>query len=58
MLSYHPSLDLHHTILRILQIFIYDKEKCYKIDEIRILDFYITFPELISEIRVTKKVSA
>jgi hypothetical protein len=55
MLSYHPALDPYHTALRILQVFTYDtSRKLYKHD-VRIIDFYMLFPELIKNIRTTKE---
>lgn len=54
MLSYHPAYDPHHTALRMLQIFLYDDTKKYYKHEVRIIDFYILFPELIDEITTTR----
>lgn len=58
MLVYNPAYDIYHCIYRI--IFILKKLKTnelIEIDRIKIIDFYLVFPYLISEIKFPREVS-
>lgn len=50
MLIYHPAYDAYHCIFRMLALIDHISE--VEIDKARILDFYLTFPSLVSEIRM------
>lgn len=51
MLLYHPAFDIHHCIFRILRLLLRLPQKNYEIEKVRILDFYLLFPSLISNIK-------
>jgi hypothetical protein len=53
VLAYHPALDPYHAALRILQILDYHETE-YELDALRILDFFLVFPEEIGSIRLPK----
>lgn len=50
MLIYNQAYDLYHSIFRILQITEKTKD-VMEIDKLRILDFYLTFPTELWEIK-------
>lgn len=50
MLIYHPAYDAYHCIFRMISLIDHVNE--VEIDKARILDFYLTFPSLVSEIRM------
>jgi hypothetical protein len=58
MLAYNPAYDIYHCIYRM--IFILKKIKTdepIEIDRLRIIDFYLVFPYLISEIKFPRETS-
>lgn len=57
MLTYHPALDPYHTALRILTILSRTKANSLPQEMIRILDFYLLFPNFISSIRFPRDLS-
>lgn len=50
MLIYNPAFDIYHCIFRILTALSILPNKEYKIEVVRIIDFYILFPHLFSEL--------
>lgn len=55
MLIYSPAYDIHHCIYR--AIFILKKlelNDTIEIDRLKIIDFYLVFPSLITEIKFTR----
>lgn len=50
MLIYHPAYDAYHCIFRMIALIDHVNE--IEVDKARILDFYLIFPALISEIRM------
>lgn len=53
MLAYHPALDPYHAALRVLQLLAYHEGE-YELDALRILDFFLVFPEEIGSIRLPR----
>ena len=53
MLAYHPALDPYHNALRLLQLLIYRGSE-YELDALRILDFFLIFPEDITSVRLPR----
>ncbi len=56
MLIYHPAFDIHHYIFRILQLLIKLGNETHDIDRMRILDFYLLFPEELNRVRFPKAI--
>ena len=52
MLVYNPAFDPYHSAFRIMRILEKSEGKILKIEFVRILDFYLTFPALASKIRL------
>lgn len=50
MLVYHPAYDSYHCITRILKILVCLSQKEYKIDRIKIYDYYLLFANDIQNI--------
>ena len=55
MLIYNPTYDIYHGVFRILRILETLEIKPYRIEFIRIADFYFLFPHLFSDIRMPNK---
>lgn len=55
MLIYNPTYDIYHGVFRILRILEILEIKPYRIEFIRIADFYFLFPHLFSDIRMPNK---
>jgi hypothetical protein len=51
MLAYHPALDAYHTAFRLLRL-IYFNPKTYEADTLKILDFFLVFPEEVASVRL------
>ena len=52
-LSYEPAFDPYHTVFRLHRLLLsLSSEKNYRVERIRILDFYLLFPYLINDIRL------
>ncbi|HAL45631.1 MAG TPA: hypothetical protein DCP47_06935 [Phycisphaerales bacterium] len=54
MLVYHPAFDIYHGVLRILKLLISLPQEEVEIEKLKILNFYFLFPELISQIRLSR----
>lgn len=50
MLIYHPAYDAYHCLFRMIALIDHVNE--IEVDKARILDFYLIFPFLVSEIRM------
>ncbi|HIH5775813.1 TPA: ABC-three component system middle component 5 [Citrobacter werkmanii] len=50
MLIYHPAYDAYHCLFRMIALIDHVNE--IEVDKARILDFYLIFPSLVSEIRM------
>ncbi|EON87829.1 ABC-three component system middle component 5 [Plesiomonas shigelloides] len=55
MLIYHPAYDAYHCLFRMLAII--EKAGKVEVDKLKILDFYILFPSMISDIRMPRQFS-
>lgn len=55
MLIYNPCFDIYHCIFRLLCILSILPTREHSIELIRIIDFYVLFPHLFSEISLPKK---
>jgi len=55
MLIYHPAFDAYHCLFRMIALV--DHVQCIEVDKARILDFYLTFPALVSNIRMPPTLS-
>ena len=54
MLFYHPAFDGYHAAFRMLQMLSASKKQQYERETLRILDFYLVFPQLIADVRLPK----
>ncbi|AOT43151.1 hypothetical protein NFK84_11865 [Enterobacter ludwigii] len=50
MLIYHPAFDAYHCLFRMIALS--DHLNTVEVEKIRILDFYMIFPSLVSKIRM------
>lgn len=50
MLIYHPAFDMHHCIFRMVQLLLKLPQSPHSVEQVRILDFFLLFPELLSNI--------
>jgi hypothetical protein len=57
MLLYHPAYDVYHCVFRVLRLLEADTSKTIEIDRLRVLDFYLLFPSLLSELRFPRSAS-
>jgi hypothetical protein len=55
MLIYNPAFDLHHSVFRLLQLLTVDPSRQFEIERLRILDFFLLFPEEIEHIRFPRE---
>lgn len=55
MSGYHPALDAYHSAFRMLRLLSHDPSQSYEVDRLRILDFYLAFPQLIGQIKLPKE---
>ena len=44
MLIYHPAFDIYHGVFRLLRILSISPKQKFEIERLRILDFYVLFP--------------
>lgn len=51
MLIYHPAFDIYHGVFRLLRILAIAPKQQFEIERIRILDFYILFPNELNKFR-------
>jgi len=54
-LVFQPALDPYHAMFRLFRMFPILKGVALSRDHVRILDFYLTFPFLISSIRLSRE---
>jgi len=54
VLSYHPALDVHHAAFRMVRLLVVRSDKEYDQAQLRILDFYLLFPALITRMRLPR----
>jgi ABC-three component (ABC-3C) system Middle Component 5 len=54
-LVFQPALDPHHAMFRLLRLFPILKGAALSRDHVRILDFYLIFPFLISAMRLSRE---
>jgi len=52
MLVYHPAFDVYHGIFRFIKLLNCCHDKTLEKEKLRLIDFYLLFPELISTIRL------
>jgi hypothetical protein len=57
MLIYNPAFDLHHSVFRLLQLLTVDPSRAYEIERLRMLDFFLLFPEEIENIRFPRELT-
>ncbi|NQY08656.1 MAG: hypothetical protein HRT71_03975 [Flavobacteriales bacterium] len=56
MIIYHQAFDLYHTVYRMVQLLSYFKRKDYvELDRLRIWDYYLLFPNKISNITLKRE---
>lgn len=55
MLLYHPAFDPYHGVFRLLQLFTRLPKIPFETEKIRILDFYLIFPENLNDVRLPKE---
>ncbi len=55
MLIYNPAFDLHHGVFRFLQLLTVDPARPFETERLRILDFFMLFPEEIENIRFPRE---
>ena len=53
MLVYHPAYDAYHCLFRMMAII--ERTDELEIDKLKILDFYILFPALLSEVKMPRQ---
>lgn len=52
MLIYHPAYDAYHCLFRMLAIL--ERTGRVEVDKLKILDFYILFPSMLSDIKMPR----
>lgn len=55
MLIYHPAFDIYHGIFRLLRLLNRMERQPYPIERVRILDFYLLFPDLLLDFSFTRE---
>ncbi|MFP1910298.1 ABC-three component system middle component 5 [Lonsdalea quercina] len=53
MLVYHPAYDAYHCLFRMMAII--ERTDQLEIDKLKILDFYILFPSLLSNVKIPRQ---
>ncbi|HBR4757619.1 TPA: hypothetical protein L9W62_003470 [Klebsiella pneumoniae] len=53
MLVYHPAYDAYHCLFRMMAII--ERAGELEIDKLKILDFYILFPSLLSNVKMPRQ---
>lgn len=53
MLIYHPAYDAYHCLFRMLAIL--EKAGRVEVDKLKILDFYILFPSMLSKVKMPRE---
>ncbi|MHB0946972.1 MAG: ABC-three component system middle component 5 [Sedimentisphaerales bacterium] len=54
MLVYHPAFDVYHGIFRFIKLLNCCHDKTSEKEKLKLIDFYLLFPELISTIRLKR----
>src|SRR4030042_4647660 len=54
MLIYHPLYDVYHCVFRFLRLIEVISSKNIVVDRLRVLDFYLLFPSLLSDVSFPK----
>ncbi|WP_154652688.1 ABC-three component system middle component 5 [Flavobacterium rivuli] len=55
MILYHQAFDLYHSVYRLLQILTYfDRNEYVEVERLRIWDFYLLFPNKMSNIKLKR----
>ena len=54
MLLYQPAFDTYHSLFRMMQLVLCDESKRFEIDRLRILDFYLLFPQELNRFTFTR----
>ena len=57
MLIYHPVFDLYNGIFRLLLILEHLPSEPHPLERVQLLDFYLLFPGLLSEMRFDRSLS-
>lgn len=55
MLLYHPAFDIYHAAFRLLRLLDKLPRSPHDLERIRILDFYLLFPNQIGDIKLPKE---
>jgi len=51
MLIYNPAFDIQHAIFRVLRLLTASPKEDFEVDRIRVLDFFLLFPEQLEALR-------
>lgn len=51
MLIYNPAFDIQHAIFRVLRLLTASPKEDFEVDKIRVLDFFLLFPEQLEALR-------
>lgn len=51
MLIYNPAFDIQHAIFRVLRLLTASPKENFEVDRIRVLDFFLLFPEQLEALR-------
>ena len=51
MLIYNPAFDIQHAIFRVLRLIVAAPKDSFEVDKIRVLDFFLLFPEQLEALR-------
>ena len=55
MLIYHPAFDIYHCMFRMIRLLSKLPKQSYEIERIRILDFYLLFPQQLKNVRFPRE---
>src|SRR3990172_1430428 len=55
MLIYHHAFDIYHCIFRMLRLLVKLPRNPHDIEQLRILDFYLLFPDQLAEVTFPKE---
>jgi hypothetical protein len=51
MLIYNPAFDIQHAMFRVLRLLVAAPREDFEVDRIRLLDFFLLFPEQLESLR-------
>ena len=55
MITYNPAFDLYHTIWRMGHILLrLEHDEAFEVERMRIWDFYLLFPTMLYEVRLSR----